>query len=155
MNWIIPAILGALFIGFYNSYLEGSKKFVPKGFVNKHIYICSILFVGGIIAGLCLLYYKFEHKKEFDNIYNKHIMSPYLIVIIPAIIMNAYMIFNTLALADGGGIAMAIVNLNTFITIIAGVYLFGDKINAAVIISMIIATLVISYSVNESMKINK
>ena len=155
MNWIIPAVFGAFFVGFYNSYLEGSKKFVPKGFVNKHIYICSILVVSGIISGLCLLYYKFKHKKEFDNIYNKHIISPYLIVIIPAIIMNAYMIVNTLALANGGGIAMAIINLNTFITIIAGVYLFGDKINSAIIISMIIATLFISYGVNQSIKINK
>jgi drug/metabolite transporter (DMT)-like permease len=155
MDWIVPALGSTLFVGSYNSFLEGSKKFIPKGFVNKHIYICSILFIVGIIAGLFLLYYKLTHQKEFSTIFKKHITFPYLIVIIPAIILNSYMVTNTLALSGGGGIAMAIINLNMFVTILAGVMLYGDKINTTVIISMLIAIMVISYGVNASMKINK
>jgi len=150
MDWIAPALGGALFVGSYNSFLEGSKKFIPKGFVNKHIYICSILFIVGIIAGLFLLYYKLNHQKDFSTIFKKHITFPYLIIIIPAILLNTYMITNTLALGRGGGIAMAIINLNMFVTIFAGVMLFGDKINASIIISMLIAIMIISYGVNEN-----
>ena len=81
--------------------------------------------------------------------------SYYLTVIMPAIILFSYLITNTLALAQGGGIAVSIINLNMFVTILAGVLLFNDKINNVIIVSMIVAFISIGVAAYENYRINK
>ena len=66
-----------------------------------------------------------------------------------------YLITNTLALAQGGGIAVSIINLNMFVTILAGVLLFNDKINNVIIVSMIVAFISIGVAAYENYRINK
>lgn len=162
MNWIIIALASTLFVGLYNSFLEGSKVLVPKGYYNKHMYLASILVICGIINFLILVGYSFTRPKEFKSLFNKlqhtyisnKIKIPYLHIIIPAIILSVYMLTNILALNGGGGIAMGIINLNMFVTLAVGVMLLGDKVNSKVIIASIIAGLSISFAAYQSSLIN-
>ena len=106
--------------------------------------------------------YGFTRPKEFKSLFNKlqhtyisnKIKIPYLHIVIPAIILSAYMLTNILALNGGGGIAMGIINLNMFVTLAVGVMLLGDKVNTKVIIASIIAGLSISFAAYQSSLIN-
>lgn len=153
MEWVSYALASTFGVGTYNSFLEGAKKILPNDIIHKHIYISSILSVAGFISSFILLFYYKNHHKTFVSVYQKHLHSYH--VIIPAVILVGYMITNLMALTKGGGIAMVIINLNMFVTIIAGVYLFEDKINIKIILSMIAAIIAISYGALESNKINK
>ncbi len=151
--WVLYAILGTFGIGLYNHLLERSRKHIPYGFINKHIYLSSILFISGIISGLFLGYYNLNHNKEFNIIFTNHIK--WYMVLIPALVLNGYMMANIVALSNGGGIAMGIFSLSMYITLFGGVIFLGDKINKEIIISMLIAIPIISYAVMQSIKINK
>jgi drug/metabolite transporter (DMT)-like permease len=61
---------------------------------------------------------------------------------------------NTLALANGGGIATAIISMNMFVTIIMGTILFGDKMNDKILLSLIVGGSAIGYGAYESHRLN-
>ena len=153
MSWIIYATASIFLIGAFNLFLEATKDTIPAGFHYKHIYLCCILVLAGILASISLICYKFLYPNALIEISN-NFKPYYLIVIMPAIILFAYLITNTLALSQGGGIAVAIINLNMFVTILAGVLLFNDKINARIIVSMIVAFISIGVAAYENYKIN-
>ena len=155
MNWIIWALISVFLIGTYNTFLEASKSSIPKGYVFKHMYLSSILIISGLINLLVLIYHHKTNKKSFEYFYTKHIKFPYPIILIPAIILSIYMISNILALSGGGGIAAVIINLNSFVTLIAGAMLLGDKINLKIIISALISIFFVGIASLESRKINK
>ena len=67
--------------------------------------------------------------------------------------MIIYLISNLLALVEGGGVAMVIINLNTIITIIAGVLLFKDKLNFGMIVGIIISVLSAAFIAYEKSKL--
>ena len=156
MNWIIFAIISVFLIGIFNTILEATKVTIPKGFVNKHMYLCSILVVSGIIGAITLVYYSITSPTEFKELFTKQLVFPYYSLIwIPAIILSTYVVTNTVALANGGGIAIAVINMNIFVTVIAGVILLGDKINDKILLSMIIGGMAIAYGAYESYRLNE
>tara|TARA_Y100000591_G_C21555126_1_gene555665 strand:- start:147 stop:608 length:462 start_codon:yes stop_codon:yes gene_type:complete len=152
MNWIIYAIFSTFAIGIYNLFLEGSKSHVDKDLISKHIYLLLIIALAGIISMIILFIYYFTYKSKLNKII-KNVKYEYFIF--PAILLNLYMLSNILALSNGGGIAMTIINLNLFITIIGGVLIYKDKINAKIILCMLLVVPVMAYISLESMKINK
>tara|TARA_Y100000816_G_C26108334_1_gene590091 strand:- start:200 stop:643 length:444 start_codon:yes stop_codon:yes gene_type:complete len=141
-------------VGSFNTFLEGTKETVPKGFINKHMYLCSILAVAGAIGSITLIYYSIASPVEFRSFFTKYQKFPYWTIVIPAVILFSYLITNTLALSGGGGIAIAVSNLNMFVTILAGAYLFGDKINYKIILSLIVGVIAVSFGAYESYKLN-
>ena len=154
MSWITYSIASIFFIGAFNLFLQATKDTLPNGFHYTHIYLCCILVLAGILGGISLIYYKFLYPNAFSEFYNK--FKPYyLFVIMPAILLFTYLITNTLALEQGGGIAIAIINLNMFFTIFAGALLFDDKINTRIIVAMIVAFISIGVAAYEKHRINK
>ena len=155
MNWIIFAVMSLFLIGTFNTFLEATKVTVPKGFVNKHMYLCSILVIAGIIGAIMLIYYSIANHTEFKELFMTRLVVPYYSLIwIPAIILCMQMITNTLALSNGGGVAVAIINLNMFVTLIAGVIFLGDKINDKILLSLIVGASAVAYAAYESYQLN-
>ena len=60
------------------------------------------------------------------------------------------MLADLIALSEGGGIVMGVINLNVFVTLIGGALIYGDKINAKIILSLLGAFGLISYATYES-----
>lgn len=154
VSWVVFAIMSLFLVGSFNSFLEATKETVPKGFVSKHMYLCSILVFAGLLASIMLIYYSIYNPQEFKTLFTTHQKFPYLKIIIPGAILFTYLITNTLALSNGGGFAIAIINLNMFVTILAGVYLFKDKINYKIILSLIVGIIAIAFGAYESYKLN-
>jgi len=155
LPWWIFALCSTFAVGTYNLFLEGSKKIVPNGLIPKHIFICSILTITGLISAIILYIYYVKENKIFLNTFEKHLNPKIYMIIIPAFILTFYMICNTLALSGGGGIAMTIINLNLLVTILGGVILFGDKINTKIIVAGLIALVGFLFASYESSLINK
>lgn len=154
ISWVIFAIMSLFLVGSFNTFLEATKETVPKGFVSKHIYLCSILFFTGFLASIMLIYYSISNPQEFKVLFTEHQEFPYLKIIIPGLVLFTYLITNTLALSNGGGFATAIISLNMFVTIIAGVYFFNDKVNYKIILSLIVGSSSIAFGAYESYKLN-
>ena len=152
--WITYAVASIFLIGAFNLFLEATKDTIPKGFHYTHIYLCCILVLAGILGGLSLICYQFLYPNALSELYNNNFKPYYLVVSMPAILLFTYLITNTLALAQGGGIAVSIINLNMFVTILAGVLLFDDKINTRIIVAMIVAFISISIAAYENYRIN-
>ena len=153
MNWIICSIISVFLIGIYNSFLQGAKFMLPKGDIYRHMYMSIIILIAGIMSAIVLVYYNYTKPKEFKSMFNSKIKNNYWIIIITALFLALYMYFNILALNAGGGIAMAIINLNMYVTIILGVLLFSDKINIKIIIAIIIGGLAMAYTAYENGKL--
>ena len=101
-----------------------------------------------------LIYYSISNPQEFKVLFTEHQEFPYLKIIIPGLVLFTYLITNTLALSNGGGFATAIISLNMFVTIIAGVYFFNDKVNYKIILSLIVGSSSIAFGAYESYKLN-
>lgn len=155
MNWILFAILSIFLVGIFNVCLEATKETIPAGFINKHMYLCSILVFAGIISGIILIYYSITNNTEFKDLFTTRLAASYYSLIwIPAILLCTYLVTNTLALANGGGIATAIISMNMFVTIIMGTILFGDKMNDKILLSLIVGGSAIGYGAYESHRLN-
>ena len=155
MNWLLFAILSVFLVGIFNVCLEATKETIPAGFINKHMYLCSILVFAGIISGIILVYYSITNHTEFKELFTTRLApSYYLLICIPAILLCTYLVTNTLALANGGGIATAVISMNMFVTIIMGVILFNDKINDKILLSLIVGASAIGYGAYESHRLN-
>lgn len=153
MSWIIYAIVSAFLIAIYNLFLEGAKNMTGNSNIKKHIYLCYILILSGIINSIVILYYRMFHKKDISEFtINK---SSLWKIILPSVILSLYMLTNTLALSGGGGISSAIFMLGAAVlTIMGGAYFYKDKINYKIITSFLIAAASVGYSIIESHKIN-
>ena len=151
--WVFWASLGALGVGAFNTFLAGTKDSIPPGVAYKLMYLSILLIFAGLFSVLILLYYRFTHKKKFDILISKTLKPPFTLYILPSIIMIIYLISNLLALVEGGGVAMVIINLNTIITIIAGVLLFKDKLNFGMIVGIIISVLSAAFIAYEKSKL--
>ena len=95
----------------------------------KLLLMMALQLVTGIIGIIGLLTLRHIYKSDYDVMFNKHLKFPYMLLILPALIQISYLLFNMKALAEGGSVAMAIINMNTFVTILLGTLVFKDKIN--------------------------
>lgn len=154
INWLAPAIAGALLIGVYNLLLEGGGKAVGSDRNAKIVYMMMIIVCAGIYAALILMYFKASKPDSVAKVM-KTVKSGYWKVLLPGLICVSYMLADLLALSEGGGIVMGIINLNVFVTLIGGAFLYGDKINAKIIVSLMGAFGLISYATYESSLLKK
>lgn len=154
INWLAPAIAGALLIGVYNLLLEGGGKAIGSDRNAKSVYMMMIMVCAGVYAALILIYFKATKPQSVAKAI-KTVKSGYWKILIPGFICIAYMLADLLALSEGGGIVMGIINLNVFVTLIGGAVLYGDKINAKIIISLMGAFGLISYATYESSLLKK
>lgn len=155
MYWLYYAFISIILMGVFNLYLEGTKTSIPKGFHNKHMYLCCILVTAGLLSLCLLLYYRIAYSKEFITFFKKDITFPYFHVIIPALLIISYMITNMLALNKGGGVAMGMIGLNMFVVLIGGALMFNDKIDYKIIIAMLVGICAIAFAAMESYRLNK
>ena len=157
LPWWVFALFGTFAIGSYNTFLEGTKAIIPKkiGFTGKHIFMCCVLTIAGLISFVSLLIIYSKNPKTVHTVLGKHILPQSWSIIIPGCLLAAYMVTNALALSGGGGVAMCIINLNLIVTITAGHFIFKDKINSKIIIAAAIAIIGFLFAAYESNKINK
>ena len=127
--------------------MEGTKDFIPGGIVNQLLFMMALQLVTGIIGIIGLLTLRHIYKSDYDVMFNKHLKFPYMLLILPALIQISYLLFNMKALAEGGSVAMAIINMNTFVTILLGTLVFKDKINTEVTTSLIVSVIAGIYAV--------
>lgn len=154
MLWLTYAIASIFLMGAFNLFLQATKDTIPKEFHYTHIYLCCILVLAGILGGISLICYQVLYPNALSELCTDCFKPYYMIVTIPAMLLFTSLITNTLALAQGGGIAVSIINLNMFFTIFVGTLLFGDKINYRIIIAMIVAVVAITIGTYESYRIN-
>tara|TARA_Y100000287_G_C14232313_1_gene362555 strand:+ start:1636 stop:2136 length:501 start_codon:yes stop_codon:yes gene_type:complete len=149
LNWLIPASIGAILIGLYNLLLEGSGKSIGSNRNVKSVYMMMVMVCAGIYAALILTYFHFADPKSIAKA-SSSVQDGYWKVLLPGLLCVSYMLANLLALSEGGGIVMGVINLNVFVTLIGGALLYGDKINAKIIVSLIGAFALISYATYQS-----
>lgn len=154
INWLVPAVAGALLIGIYNLLLEGGGKAVGSDRNAKSAYMMMIMVCAGVYAAFILMYFKVTKPESLAKA-TKTVKSGYWKVLLPGLICVAYMLADLLALSEGGGIVMGIINLNVFVTLIGGALLYGDKINTKIIVSLLGAFGLISYATYESSLLKK
>lgn len=153
MTWEIYAILSIFGVGIFNSFLEGTRESVPKEFEYKHMFLCIMLIVCGVISAIILFYYYFTKNKSFNKLLGKSSKFKLYMAVIPAILLCGYLVTNTLALSNGGGIAMSLINLNMFVTLFLGYFLFKDKLNLKIIIAAFVAAGGAAFAAYESKKL--
>lgn len=153
MDWRISAFMGAILIGTYNSFMEATKDFFPGGTANQLILMMALQVVTGVIGILGLVALRYTRKREYNIMFSQHLRFPYTLLIVPAIIQIGYLLFNLKALSEGGSVAMAIINMNTFVTIVLGTLLLNDKINVKTAIALAVSVFAGIYAVYEQQKL--
>ena len=149
INWLIPAITGAILIGTYNLLLEGGGKSIGSDRNAKSVYMMMIMVCAGVYAAIILAYFKVKSPDSINKVLTK-LKSGYWKVLLPGLICVSYMLADLIALSEGGGIVMGVLNLKVFVTLIGGALIYGDKINAKIILSLLGAFGLISYATYES-----
>ena len=79
MSWVIYAIASIFLIGAFNLFLEATKDTIPKGFHYTHMYLCCILVLAGVLAGISLICYHFLYPNALSDISSKIKPSYYLL----------------------------------------------------------------------------
>jgi len=153
MDWRFSAFMGAILIGSYNTFMEATKVFFPGGTVNQLLLMMALQVVTGVIGILGLFALRYTHKREYNIMFTNHLHFPYTLLVIPAIIQIGYLLFNLKALSEGGSVAMAIINMNTFVTIILGTLILKDKINVKTASALALSVFAGIYAVYEQQKL--
>ena len=154
LNWLPAALSGAALIGTYNLLLEGSGKEIGSDPIAKSAYMMLIMVVAGILGLVIIFGLKSKYAKSTSKVMTMAKKAPWKILA-PGVICVCYMLANILALSEGGGIVMAVINMNIFITLIGGAMLYGDKINTKIIVSLILAMGLVTYASYESSLLKK
>ena len=152
-EWLPFALTSTLGVGAYNLSLEGTGKYIGKDPYAKMSMITMIILIAGIISTFFMYSLKTIKPKSFNRAFDIAIKDKWRIFV-PGFILSVYMMTNILALSLGGGIVMGIINLNIFVTLFGGVYLYNDKIDKTVIILLSIAMILIFYASYHSSKLN-
>ena len=149
LNWLPYALAGAVLIGVYNLALEGTGKEIGADFNAKISFMMMVLVTAGIISGIVLVFQTINAKKATEKSVKIISNAPWKLIV-PGMLVTLYMLANIMALSEGGGVVMGVINMNVVITLIGGAILLGDKINAKIIISLIAAMGLITYASYES-----
>ena len=152
MNWLVPALYNVAALSIYYIFLQGSNTYLTNDFASQFVYGCSVLIIAGFTAILILFYFYIQDATKIHNLFYKKIKI--IDILVPGILAPTIIISNILALSKGGGISISVINLNMIVILLAGAYLYKDKINLKIIISILFGIASISYAVNESISIN-
>jgi len=149
MYWVIPALFTAFLIGLYNLNLEGIGKQTGSDYVTKNVIIMTILIISGFFSAIVvgvIRYINPSSTRKGYNIINKNKN----LILGSAGLLVLQMIMIIYALSSGGAIAMAIINLNLFVTLIGGALLYEDKLNFNIVLSLIGTVILTGYASYES-----
>tara|TARA_Y100000287_G_C14169158_1_gene328866 strand:- start:38 stop:505 length:468 start_codon:yes stop_codon:yes gene_type:complete len=153
-SWIIYALITLFLTGAFNTYMEYAGKSFVKGQTERIIYFSLFFALGGLLSLVNALYLMKSNPKAFSNVLYE-MSFPYSKLLIPGIILPIAMFLNMIALSKGGGIAMTIINLNMLVTIFAGAWFLGDKIDLTIVGCTLIALIFIAIATYRSIQINK
>ena len=154
MQWQVIATFSACLIGIYNTILEGNGKIFKSDLTAKLAHMMMILITAGIFAFGVFIYLYTTQDKSMGKALSV-VKTDTWRIFVPAAIMITYMFLNLRALSEGGGVAMAVINLNVIIPILGGYFLYNDKIDATIIIMVTLITILTAYTSYHSSQINK
>ena len=154
MDWLWFAIFNVCALTIWYIFLTGTPQNLPTHYSSKIAYACIVLIYGGIFAFLYLLFLYYQFPIKVNTLYENYFNLFGCENIVPGVLAPSIAIANVFALAQGGGIAISVVNLNMITTLLATAWLYNYKINSQIIIGATIGMLGISYATFESIKIN-
>ena len=153
MNWLIFAVLALLGSSVYNLAAIDSGKILPKDIYSKCTYLLLILLGAGIVSAIILGIIYVSKRNIINKIINKPKVSKLLLLQVFVLIF--YQACLLIAFSEGSGIVQSIININIFIVLFGSVFLYNDKINTKIVVSVILGFLSIIFASYESNKLNK
>lgn len=153
MRWEFTALISACAIGIFNTILEGQGKSLGKDYIAKLSHIMILFVFIGIFALLMCGYLYYTQKKSMNSAVSFILKDP-LMCGLHGLLIPLYLFLNIKVLSEGGGVAMAIVNLNIIIPLIGGYVLYNDNIDSTLVIAVILITLLTGFVSYHNAKIN-
>ena len=117
-------------------------KLIDNSKYNNYIFLAITFFITGIICLIYLITSKNNRKLFISNVDYKLFIYTFLFAFI--IILNNYCIQLAVKYSPNIGYSHLIINLNIIITLIAGYFLFKQKLNLMTFIGIIISLIGIS-----------
>lgn len=154
MGWELIALSSACIMGTFNTLLEGNGKVFKTDYLAKLAHMMMIIIVSGIIALIVIVYMYYTHKPSLNKSASFFANETWKILL-PGAMIPLYLFLNIKALSEGGGIAMAIINLNIIIPLIAGHFLYNDKIDAVLVMLVFFIVLLTGITSYHSYQLKK
>ena len=135
-NWILLALLSMLISGLgviYLKYINDSK------YDNNCFLLISFIFVG-IFSSIILIFNRKNYIKKYSDYDNKYFFIVFIFAFI--LLINSFCMQYAMSISPNIGYTHAIINFNVILSIIAGYFLFNQKINKKVFLGIIIALIV-------------
>lgn len=154
MRWEFIALMSAGIIGIFNTMIEGNGKIFKTDYLAKLTHIMMILVISGIFS-LFVLVYLYHTNRTSMNKAVSFFTNETLRIVLPGAFIPLYLFLNIKALSEGGGIAMAILNLNIIVPLIAGHFLYNDKIDTTLIATLILILLLTGFASYHNYQLNK
>ena len=127
-EWIYYGLIAALFISI--------KDVLFADFIKKHDYI-ELIIITNIILFIFTIIYLVYTKKKIKKIDNLDVCKLILKIIIIYLIIDPC-IYMSIKKTDNPGNAKAVINLNTILTFIFGIYLLNKKFTYKNLVFMLI-----------------
>lgn len=154
MRWEFIAFISSGVIGIFNIFLEGNGKAFKTDYLAKLTHMMMMIVLSGMLALFVLVYLYYSERTSLNKAVSFFTNETWRIVL-PSALIPLYMFLNIKALSDGGGIAMAIINLNIIFTLIAGHFLYNDKIDTTLIATVISIILLTGFASYHNYQLNK
>jgi hypothetical protein len=136
MRWEFIALFSAGIVGIFNTLLEGNGKAFKSDYLAKLTHMMMIIVFSGIIALFVIVYIYHTHKPSLNKAVSFS-TNETLRIILPGLMIPLYLFLNMKALSEGGGIAMAIINLNIIVSLIGGHFVYNDKTDTTLVITVL------------------
>jgi len=136
--WIFLSLIATIVSAIYVICL----KLIDNSKYNNYIFLAITFFITGIISLIYLITSKNNRKLFISNVDYKLFIYTFLFAFI--IILNNYCIQLAVEYSPNIGYSHLIINLNIIITLIAGYFLFKQKLNLMTFIGIIISLIGIS-----------
>ena len=145
MGWELIALFSAGMMGTFNTLLEGNGKAFKTDYLAKLVHMMMIIVFSGIIALFVIVYMYHAHKPSLNKAVSFFTNETWKIIL-PASMIPLYLFLNIKALSEGGGIAMAVINLNIIVPLIAGHFLYNDNIDTILVMTVLLIVLLTGFA---------
>jgi len=154
MSWEFIALFSSGILGAFNTLLEGNGKSFKTDYLAKLTHMMMIIIFSGIIALFIIVYIYHTHKTSMNKAVSFFTNETWK-VILPGAMIPLYLFLNIKALSEGGGIAMAIINLNIIVPLIGGHFLYNDKIDTILVCTVLLIIVLTGFASYHSYQLNK
>ena len=154
MRWEFIALISACIIGAFNALLEGNGKAFKTDYLAKLTHMMMMIVFSGIIALFVIVYIYHTHKPSLNKAVSFFTNETWK-VLLPGAMIPLYLFLNIKALSEGGGIAMAIINLNIIVPLIGGHFVYNDKIDVILVTTVLLIIALTGFASYHSYQLNK